>query len=92
MISTAKRLGEDWFFSGAFVVFCCISTIFRAFCLVEKRNLVYLQTVKGVATICFPDYINVNKLKIIRNALKLNSLRYAVRKSIWLCAIMIIKK
>ena len=42
--STGKRLGEDKFFSGAFVVFYNISTIFRAFCLVVKIIFVYLQT------------------------------------------------
>lgn len=39
-----KRLGEDWFFSGAFVVFRFISVFFRAICLEVKRNFVYLQT------------------------------------------------
>lgn len=33
LAATAKRLGEEWFFSGAFVVFRNISVIFRAFCL-----------------------------------------------------------
>ena len=41
--STAKRLGEDSFFSGAFVVFCRVSAIFRIFCLVILRYFVYLQ-------------------------------------------------
>lgn len=68
------------FFSGAFGVFYHISAIFRAFCLVVKRNFVYLQAVKGVATICSPLYLNVNKLKMIRNALNLNFLRTALRK------------
>ena len=44
MASTAKRLGEDKFFSGAFVVFCHISVIFREFCLVVLGNFVYLPT------------------------------------------------
>ena len=39
-----KRLGEDSFFSGAFVVFLCISEILCAFCLVVLRFFVYLQT------------------------------------------------
>ena len=43
MVSTAKRLGEDWLFSGAFVVFCRVSAIFRIFCLVILRYFVYLQ-------------------------------------------------
>ena len=42
--ATGKRFGEDRFFSGAFVVFRCISVIFRVFCLMVKRNIVYLQT------------------------------------------------
>lgn len=58
----AKRLGEDRFFSGAFVVYCHIFIFFRVFCLVVKRNFVYLQAVKGVATISFPEYLNVNKI------------------------------
>lgn len=32
---------------GAFGFFCHIFDIFRAFCMVILRNLVYLQTVKG---------------------------------------------
>ena len=65
--ATGKRLGEDRFFSGAFVVFRCISEILCAFCLVVLRFFVYLQTTKGVATICPPEYINVNKLNTIKN-------------------------
>lgn len=68
------------FFSGAFDVFHRISVIFRAFCLVIKEIFVYLHTSKGVATICSPLYLNVNKLKMIRNALNLNFLRIALRK------------
>lgn len=68
MASTAKRLGEDKFFSGAFVVFCHISVIFREFCLVVLGNFVYLQAVKGVAPISDPEY---NKLKKLRVTLKL---------------------
>ena len=45
-----KRPGEDRFFSGAFVVFCHISAIFCAFCLVIKRIFVYLRTEKEVAS------------------------------------------
>ncbi len=37
-----KRLGEDRFFSGAFVVFRHISAIFCVFCLVVLGNFVYL--------------------------------------------------
>jgi len=50
MTSTAKRT-EKIVYSGAFVVFCCNSAIFRAFCLEVKINFVYLQTVKWIATI-----------------------------------------
>lgn len=39
-----KRLGENRFFSGAFVVFRYISTIFRTFCLEVMIYFVYLQT------------------------------------------------
>lgn len=39
-----KRLGEDMFFSGAFVVFRHISAIFRVFCLVILGNFVNLPT------------------------------------------------
>lgn len=46
--ATAKRLGEDKFFSGAFDVFRNISAIFFVFCLVEKIYFVYLQPEKGV--------------------------------------------
>ena len=84
MASTAKRLGEDKFFSEAFGVFRHISAIFRVFCLVVKKNFVYLHTVKGVATICSPYYVNVNKPKMLRNALKLNSLSRALRKGFML--------
>lgn len=78
--STAKRLGEYRFFSGAFVVFHRIFVIFRAFCLVGKRNFVYLRTEKGFAPISKPEYIKINKLKKIRNALKLNQISFALRK------------
>jgi hypothetical protein len=80
LTSTTKRLGEECFFSGAFVVFYHISAIFRAFCLVILGNFVNLHTVKGVATICYPDYLNVNKLEISRNALNLNLLRLIIRE------------
>lgn len=43
--STAKRLGEKLFFSGAFVVIRPISVIFRAFCLEVLGNFVYLHIV-----------------------------------------------
>ena len=45
-----------------------------------KRIFVYLHTVKGVATICPPLYLNVNKLKLSRNVLNLSFLRFALRK------------
>ncbi len=54
VVSIVKRLGEDYFFSGAFVFFQHISAIFRAFCLVVFGNFVYLHTVKGVDTISHP--------------------------------------
>lgn len=82
MASTAKRLGEEWFFSEAFVVFRHISVIFRVFCLEVIRFFVYLQTVKGVATICSPEFLNVNKLKMLRNALKLKLLCNALREGV----------
>ena len=44
MTSTVKRLGEEWFFSGAFVVFRNISVIFRTFCfevmVSDKKKLI----------------------------------------------------
>lgn len=60
--STAKRLGEERFFSEAFVVFHYISVIFRVFCLVIKRIFVYLQTIKGDDTISYPVPIEANEL------------------------------
>ena len=80
MASTAKRLGEDKFFSGAFVVFCHISVVFREFCLVVLSFFVYLHIVKGVSIIFHPEPIIFKKTKILRNALKLNLLSYALRK------------
>lgn len=59
MTSTFKRLREESFFSGAFVVFRHISAIFRVFCLVVFGFFVYLHTVKG-ATICTSDLANDN--------------------------------
>ena len=53
---------------------------FSCFCFVVKRNLVYLPTERDVDIENHPEYINVNKLKISRNALKLNVLRSALRK------------
>ncbi len=50
------------------------------FCLVVLGNFVYLQAEKGVATVCYPDYLNVNKLKMLRNALNLSLLGSALRK------------
>lgn len=61
MAVMGKRLGEDWFFSGAFDVFYYISAIFLAFCLVIKINFVYLQAVKG-GTISYAVIVNANKL------------------------------
>ena len=46
---------------------CCFSphfVFFRAFCLVKMRKFVYLQAVKGVATICNLGYVNVNRLSV----------------------------
>lgn len=48
--STAKRLGEDCFFSGAFGVFRHIAAIFCEFCLVVFGNFVYLQALMGAYT------------------------------------------
>lgn len=50
------------------------------FCLDVKRNFVYLRTERDVDIENHPEYINVNKLKISRNALNLNILRSALRK------------
>lgn len=75
-----KRLGEDRFFFGAFVVFDCIFAIFRAFCLEVKRFFVYLQAKKGVDTISYPVPIIPEKVQILRNALKLNGLKCALRE------------
>lgn len=66
MASTAKRLGEDKFFSGAFVVFRNIFVVFRMFCLAVKRNLVFLQAEKALLPTAAPS-IKVYKLKILRN-------------------------
>ena len=62
MTSTFKRLREDRFFSGAFVVFRHISEIFRLICLVVMRNFVYLQTVKGVDANSHPELISPKKI------------------------------
>lgn len=40
------------------MIFRFICAIFRVFCLEVFRIFVYLHTVKGVATICLPEYIN----------------------------------
>ena len=78
MASTAKRLGEDKFFSGAFDVFRHISAIFRVFCLVVLGFFVYLQAEKGAAPICAPEY---NELKKLRITLKLNLLSRVLRRN-----------
>lgn len=80
-MQVAKRLGEERPFSGAFGVFYHFSVIFRAFCLVTKRNFVYLHSVKGVEAICSLCCLNVNNLKRLRNTLKLNLLRCVLRKT-----------
>ena len=48
--------------------------------MVVKRFFVFLHTVKGVATISPPLYLNLNKLKMLRNALNLSFLGYDLRK------------
>lgn len=58
-----------------------IFVVFRVICLVIKRNFVYLRTERDVDIWNHPEYINVNKLKISRNALNLNVLRLALRKN-----------
>lgn len=50
------------------------------FCLVIFENFVYLHTVKDVAIICPPYYINVKNLKLSRKVLNLSLLRSALRK------------
>lgn len=47
LAAKAKRLGEEWFFSGAFVVFRYISVIFRAFCLEVLRLFPIFAIDKG---------------------------------------------
>jgi hypothetical protein len=65
VVATAKRLGEKWSFSGAFVVFYHISAIFRAFRLVVKRVFVYLQAVKVLRlSVSETEYVNGYKLII----------------------------
>ncbi len=59
----AKRLGGDRFFSEAFVVFHCITNIFRVFCLEVWRNFVYLQTV-GLES--------MNKAKLLQSIFELH--------------------
>lgn len=80
MASTAKRLGEDKFFSGAFVVFCHISVIFRTFCLVVFKNFVYLQAMKGDSTICFSRRKQSGTMKENKLSLKLKE---KVKLLIW---------
>jgi hypothetical protein len=58
----SKRLGEDWFFSGAFVDFRCISAIFRLICLEIKVFFVYLQSDGAGITIAHLENINAKKL------------------------------
>ena len=69
MASTAKRLGEDCSFSGAFVVFCSISVIFRVFCLMVKRKFVYLQSDELVCVTASASYMAKHKNTVsIRNS------------------------
>lgn len=56
LTSTAKRVGEDRFFSGAFVVTSCISAIFRLICSVILRFSVYLQSDKLVCVTAIASY------------------------------------
>lgn len=46
LAATATRL-EERLFSGVFAVFRHISVNFRAFCLVVRRNIVYLHSEWG---------------------------------------------
>lgn len=49
LAATATRLGEEWLFSGVFVVFRHISVNFRAFCLVVMIYFVYLTNVEDTS-------------------------------------------
>lgn len=60
---TAKRLGEDCFFFGAFVVFRHISAIFLHVLFGGKENFIKFATRKDVAPISDSEYIKINKLK-----------------------------
>ena len=54
---------------------CCFSPHFRYFSCVlfgGKKKIIKFARRKGVASISNPEYIKINKLKKLRNALKLN--------------------
>ena len=57
-----------------------IIRFFSCFCLALQIYFVYLPTERDVDIENHPEYINVNKLKISRNALNLSLLRSALRK------------
>lgn len=52
----SQTLRKDCSFSGAFVVFRYISAFFRVFCLVVKRNIVYLQSDELVCVTVIASY------------------------------------
>lgn len=56
------------------------NSIFTCFCLALQIYFVYLPTERDGDILNHPEYINVNKLEISRNALNLNLLRSALRK------------
>lgn len=66
LTSTVKRLGEEWFFTGAFVVFSPYFCYFFVFCLVVKRKLLNLHAEKALLPTAAPS-IKLYKLKILRN-------------------------
>ena len=66
---------------------CCFSPHFCYFSCVlfgGKKKFRIFAHCKRCSTICSTYYVNVNKLKMSRNALKLNSLSRALRKSFML--------
>ena len=84
MESTAKRLGEDKFFSGAFGVFILHFCYFLCVLFGGNGKFCIFAGGKRSCNLCSSDYTNVNKLKISRNALNLSFLRSALRKGFML--------
>ena len=47
---------------------CCFSSlyaIFRQICLGVMRFFVYLQTIMGIAIVCYPEFIIIKKLYVL---------------------------